>query len=126
TAVCAASSRSATSTVPLNVIDIAPILTLISALACSALVRSSTLPPSTHGITRSRSRIASQLYSVGFPVWKLWSSSTIVGLLREGGVDRDSDVVGDLEGAEQRRVRGDAPGRLLDRGAAGEVAGVEL
>ena len=57
TAVCAAASCSTISTVPVNFIDIAPIFTLISALADSGLVRSITLPPSTHGITWSRSRI---------------------------------------------------------------------
>src|SRR3954470_512965 len=109
TARCASSSRSVTSTVPRNVIDIAPILTLISALARSGLSRSSTLPPSTQGMIRSRSRIASQLYSVGLPVEKVWSSSTIAFAPcrcdRRGHprVDLDLDDVGDLQRAEQRR-----------------------
>ncbi len=53
----AAASCSTISTVPVNVIDIAPILTLISALTVVGSIASSTLPPSTHGTTRSRSRI---------------------------------------------------------------------
>ena len=61
--------------------DIAPILTLISALTSSGPVRSSTLPPSTHGTSRSRSRIASQVSSIGLPVVKEWSSSTMSALL---------------------------------------------
>ena len=65
---------------PVKVIDMAPIFTLISALTDSGPVRSSTLPPSTHGISRSRSRIASQVSSIGLPVLKEWSSSTIRGL----------------------------------------------
>ena len=51
---------------PVNFIDIAPILTLISALTESGPVVSSTLPPSTHGTTRSRSRIVAKLSSIGF------------------------------------------------------------
>ena len=43
----AAASCSTISTVPVNVIDIAPILTLISALTEPGPVVSSTLPPST-------------------------------------------------------------------------------
>ena len=54
----AAASCSTMSTVPVNVMDIAPILTLISALTDSGPVFSSTEPPSTQGIVRSRSRIA--------------------------------------------------------------------
>ncbi len=57
TARCAASSFSTTSTVPTIFIDMAPILSRISALAESGPVRSVTLPPSTAGTTRSRSRI---------------------------------------------------------------------
>src|SRR3954469_2944905 len=57
----AASSCATTSTVPANVIDIAPIFPLISAFAAVGLVRSTTRPPWTHGTSRSRSRIASQL-----------------------------------------------------------------
>ena len=53
----AAGSCSTISRVPVNFIDIAPILTLISALTESGPVRSMTLPPSTHGTVRSRSRI---------------------------------------------------------------------
>ena len=53
----ASASCSTISTVPVKVIDIAPILILISALTASGPVLSSTLPPSTQGTTRSRSRI---------------------------------------------------------------------
>ena len=56
-AVCAAGSCSVISSVPVNVIDMAPILTLIWPLHDSGPVISSTLPPSTHGTTRSRSRM---------------------------------------------------------------------
>src|SRR4051794_28716924 len=45
---------------------------LISALAFSSDSRSITLPPSTHGMIRSRSRIASQLSSVSLPVANVW------------------------------------------------------
>ena len=58
------------STVPVNVIDIAPILTRISALTEFGPVVSTTLPPSTHGTTRSRSVIAAKLSSMGFAVEK--------------------------------------------------------
>ena len=50
-------SCSTISTVPVNVIDIAPIFTLISALTVLGSTISRMLPPSTHGTTRSRSRI---------------------------------------------------------------------
>ena len=62
---CAAASCSTISTVPVNVIDIAPILTSICAFTESGPVVSSTLPPSTHGTTRSRSVIAAKLSSIG-------------------------------------------------------------
>src|SRR4051794_40565651 len=81
---------------------------------------------------RSRSRIASQLYSVGLPVLNVWSSSTMVLRhrrdRRDPRVDRDLDDVGHLERAEQRRERLHLPVGLLDHRAAGEpavVAGVE-
>src|SRR5512132_1912784 len=64
-----------TSTLPVNVIDIAPIFMTISALTESGPVVSSTRPPSTHGTTRSRSVIAAKLSSIGFVVEKEWSSS---------------------------------------------------
>src|SRR3954471_814423 len=124
TARCSASSRSTTSTVPLNVSDIAPMRTLISAFAASGLVRSTTLPPSTHGTMRSRSRIASQLYASSLPVEKEWSSSTI-GLSPRVRVDRDPDLVGHLERPEQGRIRLDAPVGLLNDGAAGQAAAGE-
>ena len=72
----AAASCSTTSTVPVNVIDIAPILTLISARTAPGPVVSSTLPPSTHGTTRSRSRIVAKLSSIGFEIEKGCSSTT--------------------------------------------------
>src|SRR4051812_44510784 len=132
TARCASSSRSTTSTVPRNVIDIAPILTLISALASAGLSRSTTFPPSTHGMMRSRSRIASQLYSVALPVLNEWSSSTMAlphrRDRRDQRVDRDLDDVGHLERAEQRRERLHLPIGLLDHRAARQppvVADVE-
>src|SRR4051794_9142374 len=125
------SSVSATSTVPANVMDIAPIFTLISAFADVGLVRSTTRPPWTHGMIRSRSRIASQFWSTGLPFSKEWSSCTIGGLSLASGsfvrsgrgqprVDGDLDLVGHLQGAEQRRGRLDAPVALLERRAAGD------
>ena len=63
TAVWAAASCSMISSVPENVIDMAPILTLICALTDSGPVRSSTLAPSTQGITRSRSRTVAYMSS---------------------------------------------------------------
>src|SRR5919199_348537 len=130
TAVCVPSSVSATATVPANVIDIAPIFTLISALADVGLVRSTTRPPCTHGMIRSRSRIASQLWSTGLPFSKEWSSFTIAVSLASGSfvrsargqprVDGDLDLVGHLQGAEQRRVWLDAPVGLPEHRAAGD------
>ena len=64
----AAASFSTISTVPVNFIDIAPILTTISALTESGPVVSSTQPPSTHGTTRSRSVTAAKLSSIGLAV----------------------------------------------------------
>src|SRR3954452_10484368 len=130
-AVWASSSVSATSTVPANVIDIAPIFTLISAFADVGLVRSTTRPPWTHGTIRSRSRIASQFWSTGLPFSKEWSSCTIRGLSLASGwfvrsgrgqprVDGDLDLVGHLQGAEQRRVWLDAPVGLLEHGASAD------
>src|SRR3954452_6253860 len=114
-ALLASSSRSVTSTVPRKVIDIAPILTLISALAFSSDSRSITLPPSTHGMIRSRSRIAAQLYSVSLPVAKVWLSSTIRPHFH-------LDDVGHLERPEERREGLDLEVRLLDlRPALGAV-----
>src|SRR5690242_18619332 len=66
---------------------------------------------------RSRSRIASQLYAVSFPVSKWWFSSTM-------GPHLHLDDVRDLEGPEERRVGLDLEVGLLDRGAA--VRAVEL
>jgi hypothetical protein len=54
--------------VPVNVIDIAPILTLISAWTAPGPVVASTLPPWTHGTTRSRSRMVAKLSSIGLEV----------------------------------------------------------
>src|SRR4051812_34661831 len=138
-AVCEPSSVSATSTVPANVIDIAPIFTLISAFADVGLVRSTTRPPWTHGMIRSRSRIASQFWSTGLPFSKEWSSFTMavslgLGVVRRSGrgqprIDGDLDLVGHLEGAEQRRVWLDAPVGLLERRAAGDPSvggGIEV
>src|SRR4051812_45368469 len=65
-------------TVPVKVMDIAPILTLISAFAASSDVRSRTLPPCTQGTIRSRSRTAAQLSSTLLPVEKACSRVTIV------------------------------------------------
>src|SRR3984957_2827890 len=67
-------------TVPVNFIDIAPILTRISALTASGLVCSITLPPWTQGTSFSRSRIESQDSSIGLGVVNGWSSSTTFGL----------------------------------------------
>src|SRR3954452_15527702 len=130
-AVWAATSVSATSTVPANVIDIAPIFTLLSAFADVGLVRSTTRPPWTHGMIRSRSRIAALFWSTALPFSKEWSSCTIGGLSLASGsfvrsgrgqprVDGDLDLVGHLQGAEQRRVWLDAPVALLERRAAGD------
>src|SRR3954467_5720835 len=76
TARWASASCSTTSTVPVNVSPIAPIFTTISAVTVFGPVRSSTRPPSTHGTTRSRSRIVSKLSSIWRDVVKRWSSST--------------------------------------------------
>src|SRR3954452_22522023 len=54
----------------------APIFTTISAFTAFGPVRSTTRPPSTHGTTRSRSRIVSKLSSIWRDVVKRWSSST--------------------------------------------------
>src|SRR3954467_14085811 len=63
TARCASASFSTISTVPVKVIDIAPIRTTISARTASSPVRSTTRPPSTHGTTRSRSVTAAKFSS---------------------------------------------------------------
>src|SRR3954467_13691539 len=76
TARWASGSCFTTSTVPVNVRPIAPIFTTISAVTVFGPVRSSTRPPSTHGTTRSRSRIVSKLSSIWRDVVKRWSSST--------------------------------------------------
>ena len=68
TARWASASFSVISTVPVKVSDIAPILTTISALTASSLVRSSTRPPSTHGTTCSRSVIVAKLSSIGLDI----------------------------------------------------------
>ena len=78
-----------TSTVPVNVIDIAPILTRISAFTESGPVVSTTLPPWTAGTTRSRSVMAAKLSSIGFDVVNEWSSSTAMAVsCRVAGVTR--------------------------------------
>src|SRR4051812_5594836 len=56
--------------------DIAPIFTLISAFTTSSLTFSTTLPPSTHGITRDRSVIAAKFSSAEWGIVNEWSSST--------------------------------------------------
>ena len=63
---------------PLNVIDIAPIFTRISALTDSGPVVSITRPPSTHGTTRSRSVTAAKLSSIDLVVENEWSSSVAI------------------------------------------------
>ena len=76
-------SFSPTSTVPVNFIDIAPILTLISALTCSGSLSSRTLPPSTQGTTRGRSVIVATPSAVDLSHENGWSSSTAMcNLLR--------------------------------------------
>ena len=92
------------STLPVNVIDIAPILILISARTESGPVDSSTLPPSTHGTTRSRSRIVAKLSSIGFVVVNEWSSSTaMVGSPHEITV-RTRRNIGSSHGARSRHA----------------------
>ena len=70
----AVASCSTTSTVPVNLSPIAPILMSICALTDSGPVLSRTLAPSTHGTTRSRSTIAAKLSSSGLAVEKGCSS----------------------------------------------------
>src|SRR6185312_15410179 len=53
------------------------------------------------------------------------SSCGFAGSARgQAGVDADLDLVGDLQGPEQRGVRLDAPVGLLEANAAGQAAGV--
>src|SRR5262245_34853875 len=91
TARCAAASFSTVSTVPVKVIDIAPILTRIWALIASSPVRSVTVAPSTHGTTRSRSVMMAKLSSMGLAVEKVWSSSTAMWVALRGVVGGQAD-----------------------------------
>src|SRR4051794_2642390 len=72
-------SFSVISTVPMNFSDIAPMRTTISAFTESSPSFSSTLPPSTHGTTCSRSVSLAKFSSVEPDIVNEWSRSTAIG-----------------------------------------------